>query len=836
MNKQQLSRLALLACLGSFTTSVWADVSGTVFRDFSLNHTTLNTYGVLDSNELGVAGINIIITGDNGVTETVQSDATGKWISTVGALGSKVRVEFTNIPSYLHESTTATQQNSSVRFVNDGTTNVNLALFNPDEYSQSSNPYLAVPQYINGDPLASNTIGDRTGLYIFPYNATSADDLTQTPTPLTKATAAQIGATWGITLQRSTKTLFTAAVVRRFAGFGPLGIGGLYKVDVSDLSNISTGSLNYVDVKTIGIPVGDNPRDGTACNSLAISSDQPAHDIAAGQQIGSVGIGGISMDNDHNRLWLVNMADRKLYGIQNVNPNITPTASDVLGGYNIELPTGMSCENGILRPWAVKYYQNKVYVGASCDASNTYPGTEELAGYILRFDPNSTSAGFTVEHAFRFNTPRASYGPDLIAFWYGWQNNLISSPLLTSIEFDLDGSLMVGVLDRGTMMSGTNTYNSLDCADTNLSDITGAGDVLRFCKSGNSYINGGTAGCTTVIPDAVKAHDEYYWGDYGPLPNEKIAFNETTQGGLTFLPGSGQLVSNAFDPKGWHQGGIYWFNNQTGGDDNRYIIYTTQTGLSYPPETMGKLAGLGDLEAILDPAPIEVGNRVWNDANKNGLQDPDELGIESVMVTLTCGTDSVTTTTDNQGNYYFNSSTNASMLTLGKACSINIDPTQIALKDLTLSPSDANGINTNEAKTDTLDSDATLINNLATINFTVGNAGENNHSFDIGFHTLDKIDLKLTKAVSSSSVQPGEIFTYTLTLTNESTTTATNVNVKELLPSRLQYISDDSGGTYNPSTGNWQVGTVLAGSDNAKILTLTVTAPMSTVEPPPPTP
>ena len=82
---------------------------------------------------------------------------------------------------------------------------------------------------------------------------------------------------------------------------------------------------------------------------------------------------------------------------------------------------------------------------------------------------------------------------------------------------------MVGVLDRGTMMSGTNTYNSLDCADTNLSDITGAGDVLRFCKSGNSYINGGTAGCTTVIPDAVKAHDEYYWGDYGPLPNEKIA-------------------------------------------------------------------------------------------------------------------------------------------------------------------------------------------------------------------------------------------------------------------------------------------------------------------------
>ena len=59
------------------------------------------------------------------------------------------------------------------------------------------------------------------------------------------------------------------------------------------------------------------------------------------------------------------------------------------------------------------------------------------------------------------------------------------------------------------------------------------------------------------------------------------------------------------------------------------------------------------------------------------------------------------------------------------------------------------------------------------------------------------------------------------------------MNVKELLPSRLQYISDDSGGTYDPTIGIWQVGTVLAGSDNAKILTLTVTAPISTVEPPP---
>ncbi|MGL4186777.1 MAG: hypothetical protein ACRCR4_13445, partial [Thiotrichaceae bacterium] len=111
IDKRQLNKFVLLACLGATTNSVWANVGGTVFRDLPLNQTNLNTYGVLDSNEHGVAGINIIITGDNGITETVQSDATGKWTSTVGTFGSKVRIEFTNIPRYLHESTTATQQN-----------------------------------------------------------------------------------------------------------------------------------------------------------------------------------------------------------------------------------------------------------------------------------------------------------------------------------------------------------------------------------------------------------------------------------------------------------------------------------------------------------------------------------------------------------------------------------------------------------------------------------------------------------------------------------------------------------------------------------------------------
>jgi len=34
------------------------------------------------------------------------------------------------------------------------------------------------------------------------------------------------------------------------------------------------------------------------------------------------------------------------------------------------------------------------------------------------------------------------------------------------------------------------------------------------------------------------------------------------------------------------------------------------------------------------PGVIVLGNRVWLDANKNGIQDPDEPGIAGICVTL----------------------------------------------------------------------------------------------------------------------------------------------------------------------------------------------------------
>jgi len=81
---------------------------------------------------------------------------------------------------------------------------------------------------------------------------------------------------------------------------------------------------------------------------------------------------------------------------------------------------------------------------------------------------------------------------------------------------------------------------------------------------------------------------------------------------------------------------------------------TADFGYNYVPKT--------DADApTLMSEPVAIGNRVWNDANSNGIQDPGESGIKGVTVELwrdVAGTgvytaSGTTRTTDANGNYIF---------------------------------------------------------------------------------------------------------------------------------------------------------------------------------------
>ncbi|MGB5599017.1 MAG: SdrD B-like domain-containing protein, partial [Thiothrix litoralis] len=189
---------------------------------------------------------------------------------------------------------------------------------------------------------------------------------------------------------------------------------------------------------------------------------------------------------------------------------------------------------------------------------------------------------------------------------------------------------------------------------------------------------------------------------------------------------------NAMNPFNITTGGTIWLNNNTGtrsrgvqlyGADNRYF---------------GKAVGLGDIEVLCDPAPTEIGNRVWLDTNKDGIQGAGEAGINNVTVTLACGTDTATATTNTAGEYYFSNKTggNATFMDAGESCTLKVNGSQTSLSSYTLTTQNADSKTDNNRYTDIRDSDAANNAGTAEIAFTVGSSGQNNHGLDFGYQPV----------------------------------------------------------------------------------------------------
>lgn len=372
MTKKNSYSIFAFALFSLIIGALNAQVSGKIFKDYNANGIFESSTSYKEDGQSGVLvkaydtnGNSLSVTYTGGGTTT---DNSGEY-SVAGATLGQVRLEFILPDNYTFASN-GLNGGSTIMFP---TTNTqNLAVFYPNEYVGDANPYIAVPQYING---TYNNPGSSAfaGLYTFPYknsgNVTGGLNLGQPDTvPTVKSLIGQIGANWGVAYQRNTKTLYSSAVLRRFCGFGPLGAGGIYKTDMTNPSN-NSGSSNFIDVRTIGIETGADVRTSDPCNSLALAENAPAHDTAAANNVGKIGIGGIEYDEQRNTLWLVNLKDSKLYGIKNINPLTTPTAADVLGGYSISLPSGYNIVNGQLRAWGIKVYKGYIYIGAVADGS-----------------------------------------------------------------------------------------------------------------------------------------------------------------------------------------------------------------------------------------------------------------------------------------------------------------------------------------------------------------------------------------------------------------------------------------------------------------------------------
>ncbi|QLQ32974.1 MAG: DUF11 domain-containing protein [Candidatus Thiothrix singaporensis] len=231
---------------------------------------------------------------------------------------------------------------------------------------------------------------------------------------------------------------------------------------------------------------------------------------------------------------------------------------------------------------------------------------------------------------------------------------------------------------------------------------------------------------------------------------------------------------------------------------------------------------------MTDPAPIEIGNRVWLDSNENGIQDAGEVGIPGVEVKLLAAdgvTELATATTAADGTYYFSSAAGTSTastiygvsaLQPGTAYVIKF-PTTVTVSGTVHSPTTVTVGGNRE-----IDSNASSTGLVPITTLDIPMAGANNHSFDVGYAEV-KVDVALTKTVEPSAAKRGETVVYTLTVTNTGEGVATGVKVVDKLPASLTFVSHDgaSPAVYDAITGEWDVGTVGVGAANAVTLNIT---------------
>ena len=95
--------------------------------------------------------------------------------------------------------------------------------------------------------------------------------------------------------------------------------------------------------------------------------------------------------------------------------------------------------------------------------------------------------------------------------------------------------------------------------------------------------------------------------------------------------------------------------------------------------------------------------------------------------------------------------------------------------------------------------------------------------------TPQQADLVLSKTVSNPTPNVNDTISFTVGLRDSGPSTATNVQVTDLLPAGLSFVSaTPSQGTYNSATGVWSAGTVdVAGGLRTLVIRATVVSPNS---------
>ena len=105
----------------------------------------------------------------------------------------------------------------------------------------------------------------------------------------------------------------------------------------------------------------------------------------------------------------------------------------------------------------------------------------------------------------------------------------------------------------------------------------------------------------------------------------------------------------------------------------------------------------------------------------------------------------------------------------------------------------------------------TVITNIATVNNNTYDQNPTNNQDQTTTTVSAASDLNITKTVNNTHPNYLDKVTFTITAHNNGPDTAAGVAVTDKLPAGLTWVSDNSNGAYNPTTGIWTIGNLANG-------------------------
>ncbi len=821
INAKKSLGIAIALCVFAFSSSeLSAQVSGNVFRDYNASGTKETGVGY---NEPGAAGVTVNAYNASGtLLATTTSGANGNYSFTSGQISAatKVRLEFTGWMSEDYPGAYGTNNKTSVQFVTAPSITSNFAINYPGDYIESATARIVVPSYTNGNnqvPGAWPAASGADNTYAFNYGSGAAANVI--------SDMGQTGSVWATAYSRKADKLFYAAFVKRHVSLGPLGMNGIYVTTGAKAITTKTNTGNFVNLNAInpafdaGSLPGRSFAPGNQARNQANRDDMTGGNVF--DEVGKKGMGGMAISDDGRYLYIINLNDKKLWRVDIGTNGTAPTLASQIVAYNA-FP--VAAGNSTFRPFAVKFYRGAIYVGGVLDGvkpDNSSVNRSELKAVVLKVSATVTpgtetfttvldapltyqrranmNTGFGVNKNSNYVDPNGTIAAATLCqgSWHPWARNFTEAvippgsdkiiypqPMLSSLEFDpADGAMMLGITDRSGHQSGNQNLAPTSMGNNTLYTSNAAGDILKAANNGTytsfTLESNGTSGSITTNgagnnegPGGGEFFftDRYENGQGGALgigntangTNGGVSHEETSTGSIAMFPGK-ELVATAFDPiTNWYTGGVRYYSTQDGIAKAGKVLYEGGS-----VEFFGKANGLGDLEIISAPAPIEIGNRVWFDANANGVQDADENGIAGVTVELLkyVGPGSAYTliasaVTDANGNYIFSSDPSVTrpstasekygltQLTPNTDFTISIygldggaPPLQAPLSGYDITLTNNGGVDPNADERDNDGSAWSLAgtDKRSAIMMTTGVSGANNHSYDFGFATAGSV-------------------------------------------------------------------------------------------------